>query len=333
MAIMELDLKDRKLLFALEQDARQTNVALSKVVGLAPDVIQYRIDRLIDRGILKFFVGYVNSARLGYMDYGLNFCTQRMTRAKEQAFVKFFINHPYCLYFGRSGGTYDYVADILSRDPSSMMDLLTEITNTFSDFIYRQDVITRISITHYPKQYLLDACKPPNPPTYFGGRIDQRVQIDETDDIILRILSKNARAKLIDIAKRVKLSDTAVRNRIRRMEQEELITGYFAWIEPQLIGYQSINLLLKHQNFRSSDEERLFEYCRTHRHITWLIKTLGIWDFEINVEVKTQEDLQEVVYDLKDNFPGMIQRVEYAPVFSTLKYSFYPFSLAVQAWL
>jgi DNA-binding Lrp family transcriptional regulator len=329
---MDLDLKDRKILYALEQNARQTNVALSKGIGLAPDAIQYRIDRLINRGVLKFFLGYINFGKLGYVDYGLYLSTQRMTRKQEQSFIDFLVNHPYCPYFCRSGGTYDYVADILARNPIFLMELVTEITNAFGDFLYDQEIVTRIHATHFAKQYLLDASKPPKPSTYFGGRLDKRVRIDETDDEVLRILATNARAKLVDIAEQIGLSDTAAGQRIKRMEEDELITGYFAWIEPQSLGYQSFNLLLKHQNFRAADEEQLFEFCRIHRHITWLIKTLGRWDFEIAIEVKSQEELQEVVNELKDDFSRIIQRIEFAPIFRTIKYSQYPFSREVQAW-
>jgi Lrp/AsnC family leucine-responsive transcriptional regulator len=328
-----LDLKDRKILFALEQNARQTNVTLAQEVGLAPDVVQYRIDRLVNRGVLKFFLGYINFAKLGYVDYGLNMSTQRMTRKQEQSFVEFFSKHPYCPYFCRSGGTYDYVADILARDPLSLMESVTEITNKFGDFIYRQEIVTRIHATHFAKQYLMDAAVPPKPSTYFGGKLDERAKIDETDDMILRILATNARAKLVDLAQQIDLSDTAIGQRVKRMEEDGLITGYFAWIEPQQFGYQSFNLLLKHQSFRAADEEELFEFCRVHRHVTWLIKTLGPWDFEVAVEVKDQEELQDVVYELKDRFARIIQRIEFAPIFRTIKYSQYPFSTKVKAWL
>lgn len=329
---MELDIKDRKILFALEQNARQTNVALAKEFSIAPDVIQYRIDRLMNRGVLKYFLGYINFAKLGYVDYGLHLSTQKMTRKQEQVFVEFFTNHPYVPYFCRTGGTYDYVIDLLARDPISLMELVTEITNKFGDFLYQQEIVTRIHATHFAKQYLLDACKPPSPSTYFGGRIDRRLQIDEIDDHILRILGTNARAKLVDIAEQIGLSDTAIAQRIKRLEDADLITGYFAWIEPQSFGIQNFNLLLKHQNFRAGDEDQLFEFCRVHRHVVWLIKTLGRWDFEIAVEVKNQEQLQDVLYELKDNFSRIIQRIEFAPIFHTLKYSLYPFTKSVQVW-
>jgi len=330
--VKDLDYKDRKILFALEQNARQTNVGLAKEVGLAPDVVQYRIDRLIDRGILKFFLGYINFARLGFVDYGLYLSTQRMTRSEEQHFVEFMTNHPDCPYFCRSGGTYDYVADILARDPISLMERITEINNTFGHFLYRQEIVTRIHATHFPKQYLLDASPVPPPATYFGGRTDRRVRLDENDDKILRILAANARTKFVDIAEQIGLSSPAVAQRIRRMEEDGLITGYFAWIEPQSYDYQSFNLLLKHQNFRAPDEDELYKFCRDHRHITWLIKTLGPWDFEINVEVKGQEELQDVLYELREGFSKIIARIEFQPIFRTIKYTQYPFSEQSHVW-
>ncbi len=325
--LTNLDLKDRQILFALEQNARQSNAGLSKAFGLAPDVVQYRIDRLVSRGIMKFFLGYVNFARLGYVDYGLFMSMQRLSREQEKSFVEFFINHPNCPYFSRSGGTYDYAADILARDPISLFEIVTEIGNVFGDFIHHQEIITRIDAVHFPKQYLLDACPVPSPSTYFGGKVTEPEKVDHFDHQILRILAHNARAKLVDIAKQVDLSDTAISQRIKRLEDAGVITGYFAWIEPQSFGYQSYNLLVKQNHFRKEDGDELFEFCKGHRHITWLLKTMGRWDFEIGAEVKSLEDLQDVVDDLKDRFSKIIQRIEFAPIFRTIKYTQYPFDL------
>src|SRR5262249_16009057 len=155
-----------------------------------------------------------------------------------------------------SGGTYNYVADMLVRNPIALMDLVNQVANDFGDFIHHQEIVTRIHGTHFPKQYLLDACLIPQPATYFGGPIDEQIKSDEVDEKILRILATNARARLIDIAEEVELSDRAVGQRVKRLEEVGLITGYFAWIEPQAFGYQSYNLLLKHQKFRKEDDEQ-----------------------------------------------------------------------------
>ncbi len=321
-----LDLKDRKLLFALEKNARITNASLSQNIGLVPDVINYRINRLLAKEILKSFLCYINFSKLGYVAYALYLSTQSMTSRDKKHFVDFFSNHPYCTYFCECGGSYDYVVDMLAKNPLALMKHLTEINNRFGKVIHRQEIITRIHMSHFPKQYLLDATPIPAPSTYFGGDTDDLIVIDKIDDQILKILATNARMKMTTLAEQIGLSDTAVGQRIKRMEKLGLITGYIALIEPQMYGQQVFNLLLKLQNFRIADEEQLFEFCRKHRHITWLIRTLGSWDFEIAIEVNTQQELQRIVDQLKDHFSAIIQRIEFAPIFRTIKYNQYPFS-------
>ena len=60
--------------------------------------------------------------------------------------------------------------------------------------------------------------------------------LDKTDKAILRLLQQNARMSNAEIARRVKLAPSAVLKRIQRMEQEKIITGYEARIDPKALG-------------------------------------------------------------------------------------------------
>ncbi|MFO7677029.1 MAG: AsnC family protein, partial [Thermoplasmatota archaeon] len=42
---MKLDLKDRKILYELDLDCRQSNSQIGKKVGLGRDVVSYRINK------------------------------------------------------------------------------------------------------------------------------------------------------------------------------------------------------------------------------------------------------------------------------------------------
>lgn len=53
--MIKVDLKDRKILYELDLDARQSLTQLGKKVGLKKDVISYRIKGLQDEGIIKNF--------------------------------------------------------------------------------------------------------------------------------------------------------------------------------------------------------------------------------------------------------------------------------------
>src|SRR5580658_768505 len=54
---------------------------------------------------------------------------------------------------------------------------------------------------------------------------------------ILRELQRNARIAFAELGRRVGLSTPAVMERVRRMEEEDIITGYRAELNNEKIGY------------------------------------------------------------------------------------------------
>src|SRR5262249_32021176 len=156
----------------------------------------------------------------------------------------FFQDHPHCSFFARIGGSYEYIAGILAKDPIWLSAMLSDIVNRFSSVIDSYEISTRIHAVHFPKQYLLDAMTPPSESTFFGGSLEE-LPIDAIDETILHMLATNARTKFVDIASVVGISDTAVGLRVRNLEKLGILTGYFAWIEPSSVNHQSHNLLVK----------------------------------------------------------------------------------------
>ena len=53
--MMKIDLKDKKILYELDLDCRQSNTQIGKKVGLKKDVVAYRIKRMQDEGVLLNF--------------------------------------------------------------------------------------------------------------------------------------------------------------------------------------------------------------------------------------------------------------------------------------
>lgn len=61
-------------------------------------------------------------------------------------------------------------------------------------------------------------------------------EIDKTDRKILRILQHSARIPMTELAEKVGLSTTPVTERVRRLERENIITGYHARVNPHAVG-------------------------------------------------------------------------------------------------
>ncbi|WP_409524723.1 Lrp/AsnC family transcriptional regulator [Nitrincola sp. MINF-07-Sa-05] len=60
--------------------------------------------------------------------------------------------------------------------------------------------------------------------------------LDRYDRLILNLLQKNARVSVSDISRQVFLSRSAVKERIRRLEENGTIAGYQAVLKPAVAG-------------------------------------------------------------------------------------------------
>jgi Lrp/AsnC family leucine-responsive transcriptional regulator len=70
-----------------------------------------------------------------------------------------------------------------------------------------------------------------------NGRSTEGVLLDETNVRLLAELQADARLSLAELGRRVSLSSPAVAERLRRLEDEGVITGYRAEVDPRALGY------------------------------------------------------------------------------------------------
>ncbi len=60
--------------------------------------------------------------------------------------------------------------------------------------------------------------------------------MEDTDRAIVRLLSEDGRMSFTDLGKATGLSTSAVHQRVRRLEQRGMVTGYVARIDPAAVG-------------------------------------------------------------------------------------------------
>jgi Lrp/AsnC family leucine-responsive transcriptional regulator len=72
-----------------------------------------------------------------------------------------------------------------------------------------------------------------NSPAEPGGGAALPVDVDT---LLLAALARDGRASYTELAEKVGLSVSAVHQRVRRLEQRGLITGYRATLDPRLLG-------------------------------------------------------------------------------------------------
>jgi len=69
--MIKLDLKDKKLLYQLDINSRQSYKEIGKKIGLSKDAVSYRIKQLQEEGIIRQFHTVIDVGKLGLISFRL----------------------------------------------------------------------------------------------------------------------------------------------------------------------------------------------------------------------------------------------------------------------
>jgi Lrp/AsnC family transcriptional regulator, leucine-responsive regulatory protein len=117
--------------------------------------------------------------------------------------------------------------------------------------------------------------------------------MDKYDKKILTALHENARISYAELARRVNLSAPAIADRVEKLEQAGVITGYHARINPARIGYPIqclIELTVKHQDYFN-----VLEKMCTMPEVIECFSVTGTSGLMLKVAVDSMPSLQALI--------------------------------------
>ena len=121
--------------------------------------------------------------------------------------------------------------------------------------------------------------------------------LDEIGWRILNELQENARISFKQLAEKVNLSPTAVIERVKRMEEEGIITGYRAVINPRKVGYALSALISLSTNY-GNPEQIINRALSSIPEVTSSWSVTGNNDYLLEVQVPSLEFLEELLSEL-----------------------------------
>ena len=145
--------------------------------------------------------------------------------------------------------------------------------------------------------------------------------MDETDERILRILAEDGRASLQAISERVGLRRPSVHARVRRLEDEGVIQGYAARLDPAAVGAGLLALVfLKVAHGKGQDCltscARVADALRKHPQVLECHTLAGEDDVMLKVRAADVRELERLVMRDVSGLPG-VERVRTSVVLST----------------
>ena len=148
--MVKIDLKDRKILYQLDLDCRQSNNQIGKKVGLKRDVVAYRINRMQEEGIIKYFWTVIDTFKLGYNVFRVYFNFQDISKEEKEQLVQDFVDYKNSWAVSSIAGPIDFSAVIWVKNIYEFNHFLDKILDIFNKFCMSIDTIIEIF-----KYYLL----------------------------------------------------------------------------------------------------------------------------------------------------------------------------------
>jgi len=320
--MIKLDLKDKKILYELDLNSRQPYNEIAKKVSLSKDSIIYRINKLQEQGIIKQFHTTLNTGKLDLISFRLYIKLQNTTPKIEQEMIQFLKSKNIITWLASFEGEYDLGMWILVKSIEEANSLWKSVLKKYLNYIEKRHLTIFTKVSYFSRAYLLD--KKQNKESQVFITTPEEIKLDKTDLSLLKLLAPNARISILDLAEKIKITPKTVSARIKKLEEEKIIMGYRTMFDLEKLGYQYFKVHINLHNLTETKESSLREFIIRNPNIIYDNEVLGGDDIEIDVQVKSLEELRTILNEIKNQFSSIIKNYKYFPIYKEHKFVFFP---------
>ena len=226
---------------------------------------------------------------------------QHTTKDIEYEIAKYFESSEHVVWVGSCYGDWELVVEFNIEDFSKLHSFLSEFYNNYSKYILKKELIRSIFedfFGHRLKGIKNDSALH----IKFQG---EKIKLDDIDKEILEYVIKCPDYQLYKAALDLGISVDIVRHRIKKLIQNKIILGYSIQLDFSSLDRGWYIFRISADNYKS--EKRLFDFLQRHNNVFYMYKFLGAWDYEIGLHIKSSEELEKFISDLKSQFPEMIK--------------------------
>lgn len=129
--------------------------------------------------------------------------------------------------------------------------------------------------------------------------------LDERDRIILEMLTKDARTPFTEIAKVLGISETAVRKRVKALEEAGVIKQYTVVVDPAKLGYNLVSI-----TGIDTKPEKIFEVASKLKEFDFvkhIYLTSGDHMIMTEIWAKDGEHLSEIISEKIGRIDGVLK--------------------------
>ncbi len=317
---ISLDAKDRKILAALDWNARITNSELARMAKLSKNAVAYRIKRMEEAGLILGYYPIINFARLGYFSRRITIELQNAD-AKIKKEMEDYISDPksrisWAVWI-RGIGDLSFV--VWTRSLKAFQEIFSCFNKKFGRYIKKRTFTSSWGFEQYPYSIITgkkDLC---------CLVIDEGpvAKLDLLDTRILHVLNANARQSSTAIAEQIGTSYKTVQYRMRKLGKNKVLLGTRAFVNHSALGYNYYKLMLYFNQYSGELYRKLKAYVIGLFETVYVVYHVDS-DLDVELMFKSDNEFFDFIDSLNEKFPGAIKHHEYFAFSRTIQIGYLP---------
>lgn len=298
-----LDKVDKKILAELDKNCRISSTQLARKVGKSRQAVEYRINQLVEKGIIAGFQASINPHKIGHKIYKIYLKLRNIPQEKEKLF-SYLKSAGNVYWIGECSGNWDLIFGVFCKSDYDFFNFKNELISNFNKIILEEYGDSLIDVRQYPKMYFNAKIEEP---TMFAGEIVNN-NLDKIDYSILEQVVKNGRVSLTELARIVNSTETICKGRLRKLQEKGIIIQYRLGINLNNLNLELYKTIIKLDKYTKEDEKKFLNYVSNLPNIHYLIR--NIWGIELELVVSNYQEYYLLIENLKKEFPFLIKSVE-----------------------
>jgi len=313
---------DKKILQELTINSRQSYKQIAQKIKSKKDSVAYNIKKLEEKGIIQKYVPVFSLNRLGLFTAKIYFTLKGLSKEKEDEIISWLKNKDSIVWVAKSVGTWNLMIGFILDSLHHFSQEKKEVLNYLSKFIAEYRISFIEDGFAFDRKYLFPNARERKEFLYGGDR--DIVKLDKTEIAITQLIKNNARFEYAKIATTLDLDARTIKYRIKQLQKKEILQGYTVFLNISKIGYQLHKLCIYLAMQDKKTEKKILEYLKLNPHMIHLIKCVGDWEIEIEMEHNEIIEVHNYINEIRNTFHKEIRKVDLVTITKEEKLDFFP---------
>ncbi|MBD3398473.1 AsnC family transcriptional regulator [Candidatus Micrarchaeota archaeon] len=319
-----LDSPDRKILYELDIDSRQTDSAIAKKLNMDETEVSSRIKELVDSGVILGFNPIINVYKLGYSPYRLSVRLKDISRKERFELFEVLNSREDIGWLVSCRGRWDLSAVVWAKDTHEFQEFLSEFLQEYGKHVEKKKVAVVHRLYVYSRACLLgdEAAQTAKKSEIISE--GKPIELSEEDWSLLRLLAINSRMDTQALARILKKPPSKIDSLLNSLMKEEVLHGFRLSPNYSLLGIKYHKVYLRLSGQTKASRKKLLDHIRKNPYVVYIDEAFGGGDVELEFQVNKEETFLKQLAEIREKFGNLIRDQEVVTFQQEYKFQFLP---------